>query len=261
MTVPATDPRPATPPSDDVVLETIARLHSETGELPGRDAAETAAGIGSTRAGRLIGEYASAHGIERPARGRGHLRPVSAQAEQAGESGRGSVSAQAPNTGEAGRTEALAQAGGDADQGKSVSPDQPAHMGEAGESGRGSVSAQAPNTGEAGRTEALAQADRAGESGRGSVSAQAGQPRELAQWSGMLRGALARRLESPPAREAQPEADAAPISRAARARQAVVLWGPLWLVFGAAFLATWAGGVTLAERVGWTEVVMFPGWS
>src|SRR5690606_33116015 len=71
----------------------------------------------------------------------------------------------------------------------------------------------------------------------------------------------ARRLASRPAREAQPEGTEEPLSRPARAVRAFVTWGPLWLVFAAAFLATWAGGVTLADRAGWVEVPMLPGWS
>ena len=269
MTVPATDPRPATPPSDDVVLETIARLHSDAGELPGRDAVKAAAGIGSTRAARLIAQYAEAQGIELPARGRKQASPASAQPDRAGETGRADV---------------VAQAGGHDDQGKQLQPTASAQSEQAGETGRDTTTAQAGRAGGAGRTESTAQADRAGEAGRVEAAAQAsdagetgrdaataqagkagaaqaGQPGELAQWSGLLRGAVARRLASRPAREAQPEDADAPSGRVTRARFAVARSAPLWLVFIAAFLATWAGGVTLATRVGSVEVLMFPGWS
>jgi len=252
-----------------VVLETIARLHGDAGELPGRDAVKAAAGIGSTRAARLIAQYAEAQGIEPPARGRKPGGPASAQPDRAGETGRADV---------------VAQAGGHDDQGKQLQPTASAQPDRAGETGRDAATAQADQAGGAGRTESTAQADRAGETGRVEAAAQAsdagetgrdtttaqtgkagaaqaGQPGELAQWSGLLRSAVARRLASRPAREAQPEGTEEPLSRPARAVRAFVTWGPLWLVFAAAFLATWAGGVTLADRAGWVEVPMLPGWS
>src|SRR5690606_92628 len=190
------------PPSDDVVLETIARLHSDAGELPGRDAVKTAAGIGSTRAARLIAQYAETQGIELPARGRKQARPVAAQPDRAGETGRADVAA---------------QAGGHDDQGKQLQPTASAQSEQAGETGRDTTIAQADQAGGAGRTESTAQADRVGETGRTGDTAQADnraedragqaapdaspvanraaeagetEPGEAAKWSAMLRGAV-----------------------------------------------------------------------
>ena len=285
MTVPDTGPRPATPPSDDVVLETIARLHSDAGELPGRDAVKTAAGIGSTRAARLIAQYAETQGIELPARGRKQARPVAAQPDRAGETGRADVAA---------------QAGGHDDQGKQLQPTASAQSEQAGETGRDTTIAQADQAGGAGRTESTAQADRVGETGRVEAAAQASdagetgrtgdtaqadnraedradqaapdaspvanraaeagetEPGEAAKWSAMLRGAVGGWLAAD--RSARDNRPAEPQSRPARIWRAVVKWAPGVVAFIAAFLATWAGGVTLATRLGWGPVEMFPGW-
>jgi len=268
-----------------VVLETIARLHSDAGELPGRDAVKTAAGIGSTRAARLIAQYAETQGIELPARGRKQARPVAAQPDRAGETGRADVAA---------------QAGGHDDQGKQLQPTASAQSEQAGETGRDTTIAQADQAGGAGRTESTAQADRVGETGRVEAAAQASdagetgrtgdtaqadnraedradqaapdaspvanraaeagetEPGEAAKWSAMLRGAVGGWLAAD--RSARDNRPAEPQSRPARIWRAVVKWAPGVVAFIAAFLATWAGGVTLATRLGWGPVEMFPGW-
>lgn len=273
MTVPATDNRPTL--SDDDVLSIIAEMTKEAGGmLPARDRVKVRAGIGSQRAGRLLETYAQREGIALPARRNGHLRPVPAQAGEApaarvngrAEAGDATQIIPRPNT--------ARPAGGPADQGNQA---QPAQAGRAGgdESPAEQAAvippvAQAGRAGEAGRGGDTAQADSRAEDRAGQAApdaspvanraAEAGEtePGEAAKWSAMLRGAVGGWLAAD--RSARDNRPAEPQSRPARIWRAVVKWAPGVVAFIAAFLATWAGGVTLATRLGWGPVEMFPGW-
>lgn len=273
MTVPATDNRPSL--SDDDVLNVIAALAQEAGGgLPARDRVKDRTGVGSSRADRLLGVYAEREGITPPARRNGHLRPVPNRAAEAS-------AARANGRADAGdatqlipRPDTSRPAGGPGDQGNQASPAQADRAGgpespaeqtavippvaqadRAVETGRTGDTAQADNRAADRADQATADtspdADRAAESGGAG-------PSEAKEWSKMLRGAVGGWLAAD--RSARDDRPAEPQSRPARIWRAVVTWAPGVVAFIAAFLATWAGGVTLATRLGWGPVEMLPGW-